>query len=223
ELRQQCCETLARLGPVAVAALEDTLKKSRNPRYQQVAIKTLKQMGPIARKATPTLARFANSDYQTVREEAQEALRFVTIPDDRVCVNDVGGVLAYQSRKQLDQRIQALCQKHHFQFFAETVRTLPDDRAYRLPVSEKARRQEAVARWAEVRRRQVGAENGVYLLICEDPPAVHVAFGPDVKAKAPSRLSEQSLRGVLRTHLHNKEKGLEKAVELVADELSHSP
>ena len=84
------------------------------------------------------------------------------------------------------------------------------------------KREQVIARWAEVRRHQVGAEDGVYFLICQNPPTVHVALGKDLKAKVPSRLTEQSLSGLLRTHLQDKDKGLEKAVRLVEHELSRA-
>ncbi|MBI1913139.1 MAG: HEAT repeat domain-containing protein [Planctomycetes bacterium] len=223
ELQQQCCEALARMGPVAVPALEDTLKRARSPRQQQVVVHVLKQMGPVAQRAAPTLAWVADKGLEkAVRGQAEEALRFVDLPCGSAGVNDVDRVLADQSRRHLNQRIQAVCRKHHVCFVAETVRCLPDDTAKIIPVVDGTRREQVVARWAEVRRRQVGAEDGVYFLICQDPPAVHVALGKDVKAKVPLRLTEQSLSGLLRTHLQDKDKGLEKAVRLVEHELSRA-
>jgi len=227
ELQQQCCDALVRMGPVAVPALEETLKNARSPRHKQVALQVLKQMGPVAQRAAPTMAWVANNGPMPVRGQAEQAFRFVYLPCGSAGVNDVDRVLADRSRQHLNQYIQAVCRKHHVRFVAETVRRLPDDTervvtAKILPVAEGVKREQVIARWAEVRRRQVGAEDGVYFLICQDPPTVHVALGKDVKAKVPPRLTEQSLSALLRTHLQDKDKGLEKAVRLVEHELSRA-
>jgi len=136
-------------------------------------------------------------------------------------VNDAGNVLAEQSRRDLNQRIQTLCRKHHFYFVAETVASLPDDRKHSCPVAKDVKQDQTVAQWGELRRRQVGAENGLYLLICQDPPAVHIALGQDARTRVRPQMTEQ-LNRWLHIHLRDKDKGLEKAVNLVEHELSRS-
>jgi len=212
----------ARVLEEAARVLEYGLEQDDRPELQQKCCEALAKLGPVAQRAAPTLKRVPNKAPLPVCDRAEEALRFVDLPCGTAGVNDIAHVLADTSCQRVDRHIQKLCRKHHLCFVAETVRSLPDDATKILPVVEEAKR-EQVARWAEVRRRQVGAQDGVYFLICQNPPTVHVALGKDVKAKVlPSRLTEQSLRGLLYAHRHDKDKGLEKAVLLVEHELSRA-
>jgi hypothetical protein len=207
----------------AARVLAYGLERDDRPELQQKCCEALVKLGPVAQRAAPKLQRVARNASLPVRGQAETALRFVNLPCGSAGVNDIAEVLADQPRQRVDRHIQRLCRKYHLCFVAETVRCVPDETTKIVPVVEEGTREQAIARWAEVRRRQVGAQDGIYLLLCEDPPTVHVALGKDVKAKVlPSRLTEQSLRGVLCTHRHDKDKGLEKAVLLVEHELSRT-
>src|SRR5262249_35566389 len=82
DLQQRYCDTLARMGPYAVPALEETVKQPRSLRQQQAAISVLKQMGPAARKAAPTLEWLAGNGSASVRGEAEQAARCIRAPGD---------------------------------------------------------------------------------------------------------------------------------------------
>jgi len=221
DVQQRYCDTLARMGPYAVPALEHSVKHARNLRQQQAAVSVLKQMGPAARKAAPTLEWLVGNGPVPVRGEAEEALRCIAVCADGAGVNDIGQVLAEPSRRHLNQRIQTLCRKHHFHFVAETIASLPDDRKRSIPVVEDRKRDRAVAQWSKQRSQQVGAENGLYLLICQDPPTVQIVLGEGARTRVRPQMTEQ-LNRWLQIHLRDKDRGLEKAVNLVEHELSRS-
>jgi hypothetical protein len=223
DLQVRCGDALGRMGPLAwkaVPELTDTLRKTRSPRQQRVVVGVLKQFGRAARPAAPVLENLAAAGPAEVRGEAREALRSICVPA-WLGVNDTARVLSERSRRRVNERSLELARKHHFQFVAETVPSLPQAPAgIKLVSADGAQR--ALADLASKRCRAAGAERGLFVLICNDPPAVHVTLGQDARAQASPRLTEQAVSELIQTHLKRKdqEKGLEEAVGFVEQALA---
>jgi len=222
DLQVRCGETLARMGPLAwkaVPALTETLRNTNDPRQQQVVVNVLRQLGPAARSAAPLLENLASDGTVEVRRDAGVALRTICVPA-WVGVKDTAQVLGERTRARVNARSLDLSRKHHFQFVAETVRSLPNGRDRIRPVVNDGT-QQALSELACKRCQEAGAERDLFVLICKDPPTVHVTLGQDARAKASPRLTEQAVCELLESYVwrNDEDSGLEAAVRFVEQTL----
>src|SRR5262249_14155085 len=187
ELRRRCAETLARIAPVArnaVSALTDALEAATCEKDQKAVLEVIKALGPEARDAAPLLHRLAKEGKGEVSEVASAALRSIHGPR-WIGVNDRANLFSQKAREHVNDRIAHLSDKHNFHFVAETVRSLPADYRKDYQSVSKNRQGEMAETLARKRGEEVGATNGVYVLICSEPPIVQVQMSDGARKDGP--------------------------------------
>ncbi len=188
KLQRRSADALGRMGSYAAPAvpqLGETLRNSNCPVQQTVLTEVFRQLGPEARPAAKDLEYVADKACKEVQTLAREALLAVRVPD-WIGIRDEGKILDVKVRERLNARIRDLSRRHHVSVVAEAVRTLPAN-AMATYTAAKSEDQKAayLSGVARKRGKDVGAERGVYLFICMDPPAVQVALGLDAQAGKP--------------------------------------
>lgn len=213
KLQKRCAEVLARMGPAARPAVEplaDTLLKSDNEQQQQAIVQFFHQMGPSARQAAPKLEKFVASSRNEMRKQAQDAYRSVSEPA-WVGVRDHARLLDDDARRRINARLSEFSQHHQFPVVAETL-LIP--KGQKAAVSAKAK-QELLQEFARRRSNELGANNGMYVLICDEPPLVQVTLGDQVKLgkeaeNAAANVRQRFERGWL---MRNLEKDLDVSIK----------
>ena len=193
--RRTFVRALGTLGPAAADAVPDLMKvldKSGADEERAAVAWALGQMGPAGSPAVPALVETLKCDCAEARHAAGESLVRLSLyarrevlasdrkeaqlppevreriegPEGRVGVNDTGLVLSPHDFHETQHQILLLARKHHVEVYTETVASLPAKGA----------------RSAEERAKEVGA-NGLYLLICKDPPGVQVVASEALQKK----------------------------------------
>jgi hypothetical protein len=193
--RRTFARALGTLGPAAADAVPDLMKvldRSGADEERAVVAWALGQMGEAGSPAVPALLDTLKCDCAQARSAAGESLvrlslyarqevlasdkKDVQLPrevreriqgsEGRAGLNDAGLVLSPHDFHETQRQIIQLARKHNVEIYTETVA--------RLPAKD--------AKTVEERAKEVGA-NGVYLLICKDPPGVQVAVSDALKRK----------------------------------------
>jgi len=220
-LQQRSANALGRMGSYAapvVPQLAETLRRSECPIQQTVLTEVFKNLGPEARPAAKDLEYVAGKCCKQVQPHAQEAPAAVRMPD-WIGVRDNARVLDEKVKHRVNQRIRELARVHHVQVVAETVSKLPDS-TMDTYFAYKGENQRAayLSDVARKRSHDVGADRGVYLLICMDPPSVQVALGDQSNAGKPAAsLAINAARDRLEKSVRTKEpgQGYDKDIEEV--------
>lgn len=206
EDRQTFARALGALGPVAADAVPDLVAALDKPaaadEERTACAWALGQMGQAGSPAVPALVETLKCDCVEARRAAgdslvrlspyarQQVLAYdnkkdtqlpaevwarIQGPEGRVGVNDAGLVLSPHDLHETQRQILVLARKHNVEVYTETVARLPD----------------GDARKVEERAKDAGA-NGLYLLICKDPPGVQVVASEALVRKGftPENLAE---------------------------------
>lgn len=193
--RRTFVRALGTLGPAAADAVPDLMKvldKSGADEERAAVAWALGQMGQAGSPAVPGLVATLKCDCAEARHAACESLvrlspyarqevlathtkeaqlprevrERIEGPEGRVGVNDNGLVLSPHDFHETQRQILLLAREHHVEVYTETVASLP--------------RKDAKS--VEERAKEVGA-NGLYLLICKDPPGVQVVASEALQKK----------------------------------------
>jgi hypothetical protein len=203
--------------------LGETLQQTTDPCQQRRLVQALRQLGPRARSVVPQLEQLAQSGPPEVRQEAQDALCCICVPQ-WVGVRDTARVLPEAACKEANNRFEALARKHQVYFVAETVRSLPSKQKESYFRTPKARRSQALAEIARQRSQEIGAERSVFVLISADPPDVHVTLGPDARARLAPKVTDRAMTEVIQKGMLGRDKapdqGLAEAVRYIEANLA---
>jgi hypothetical protein len=195
EERQTYARALGTLGPAAADAVPDLVQVLDNTDADQERVAcawALGQMGPAGSPAVPALVETLHCDCAEARRAAGDSLvrlspyarrevlandkkgtelpaevrARIEGPEGRVGVNDAGLVLTPHDFHETQRQILVLARKHNVEVYTETVARLADTDAKKV----------------EERAKEVAA-NGLYLLVCKDPPGVRVVASEALKQK----------------------------------------
>jgi hypothetical protein len=193
--RRPFVRALGALGPAAADAVPDlvkTLEQSGADEERTAVAIALGQMGQAGSPAVPALVATLKCDCDDTRRAAGDSLvrlspyarhevlasckkesqlprevrERIEGPEGRAGVNDAGLFLCPRDFHETQRQIIHLARRHHIEVYTETVTTLPTKDA----------------KTVEERAKEVGA-NGLYLLICKDPPGVQVVASDALKKK----------------------------------------
>ncbi len=225
-LQRRSATALGRMGSYAapvVSQLGETLRNSDCPVQQTVLTEVFRNLGPEARPAAKDIEYVAGKCCKEVQPHAREALAAVRMPD-WIGVRDNAHVLDEKVKQRVNQRIRELSRVHHIHVVAETVSKLPPN-AMAAYSASKGEEQKAAYLVGVARKRShdIGAERGVYLLICVDPPSVQLALGTEAAAGKPTAgLAVDAARGRLEKSLkaNGYDKGLEEVVQTIEQALA---
>jgi uncharacterized membrane protein YgcG len=126
-------------------------------------------------------------------------------------VVDNAGFFSADAVSQANQKLAEIDQKYGKQMRVETFGTIPDD--LRGQYSD-ANKRAFFEKWARQRAQAAGIR-GVFVLICKDPPSLHVIVGDETRrsgAFAEADRMTQMLASAFRQK--NYDKGLNDAIEL---------
>jgi hypothetical protein len=207
----------------AVPQLAETLRHSQCPIQQTILTEVFKSLGPEARPAAKDLEYVADKCCKEVQPHAREALAAVRMPD-WIGVRDNARILDEKVRQRVNHRIRELARVHHVNVVAETVSKLPPDTmtAY-FAYQGEPQRSAYLSDIARKRSHDVGADRGVYLLICMDPPSVQVALSPEANAAKPmASLALNAARDRLEKSVKARgyDKGIEEVVQTIEQALA---
>ena len=126
-------------------------------------------------------------------------------------VKDEGSFFSAEAVKKAIQEIVATDQRYGKDLIVETIKEIPADRKKGY---NPAKRQEFFATWARERARAEKV-NGVYVLICKDPPHLQVEVGNETKKKAFTIKDRDKMAQMLLRHFREKkfDDGLAEAVK----------
>jgi hypothetical protein len=219
ELQRASANTLARMGPYATPAvpqLAEALRKSDCPMQQSNLVEVFKQLGPDARPASADLENFADHCRKEVQPLARQALAAMHMPK-WIGVRDMGHVLDDKARQRLDQRIHELSRRYHVHIVAETVRTMPAAARNVYSTFKPAEQAAYLTKFAQDRCQQLGADRGVYLFVCMDPPAIQVALGSETQSRHIPGWSPDAAKDSIDKTMKSRDydKGLEEVVQMI--------
>jgi uncharacterized membrane protein YgcG len=121
----------------------------------------------------------------------------------RSAIRDDAGLFRRATVRQADQKIAAIRARYQENLFVETIPTLPGvgEKWYRFLSRRKVT--QSLADHAEKRAEEEKAA-GIYVVICKQPRAVHVAvWPPDHEQKFTTRDREQLRRDLVQSLQHN--------------------
>jgi hypothetical protein len=216
-LQRRSAEAIGRMGHFAspaVSQLAETLRNSECPIQQTVLADVFKQLGPDARPAARDIEYVAGKCCKEVQPHAREALAAVRMPD-WIGVRDNARVLDEKVRHRVNERIRELARVHHIHVVAETVASLPQEARETYFAYKGEKQREAYFSSVTAKRsHEVGADRGVYLLICMDPPAVQVALGDEAKSSKPTAdVTLNAARDRLEQSIKAKGRAYDKEIE----------
>jgi hypothetical protein len=191
---------LGRIGPAArpaVPSLLDALQ-GNSPEVQHAAREALVQLGPYARQDV-----LASDRKEPLPQEVRARIEG---PEGRSGVNDAGSCCSPQLLLETQRQVQQIARRHHVELFAETVANLPKDG-------------KNVADWSKERRT-----DGIYLLVCKEPPSVQVVVAPALERKGftPECQAELKKRAEDALKKHEIDRGLRESVGYVAQQLDQA-
>jgi hypothetical protein len=219
QVRLNCIESLGRMGPAArdaVPVLRQTIKSSKDPNEQMAVVNALGKLGPVARKAAPELLWLAQASDGKLKESANSALASIRNPY-WIGVHDGASVFSAETCARVNERIEELHRRHGLDLVAETVHCLSPEAKKDLESRPVETRQDFFSHAAARRSKQIGGERGIYILICQDPPAVQVHLGKQAQEQAFSTATANSIKKVLLDGFEkkNQDEGLMQAVRYI--------
>jgi uncharacterized membrane protein YgcG len=130
-------------------------------------------------------------------------------------VHDEAKFFSPDAVKKANKEIRELASKHDTDFLIETMPSIPGDEGQRVKAMSVPDREKFFKNWA-ADRAETAVVNGVYLLVCKDPPHLHVeASGRGQKVL--DRATINKVREQLLTMFRQKkfDEGLLQAVATV--------
>lgn len=193
--RQRFAHALGALGPTAadaVADLKSALEAKDTPNEERVVVVwALGQMGAASRPALPVLLDSLQGNCPELKQAAGEALVKLSpyarqdvlanakkepLPQDVLAriqgpegssgLNDACSCCCPQVLHETQRQIQLLARRHHVELFAETIPGAADKSA--PAVADRAKETPT---------------NGIYILICKEPPSVQVVVSEALRKK----------------------------------------
>jgi uncharacterized membrane protein YgcG len=122
--------------------------------------------------------------------------------------------------KKANAEIREIMRKYGKDLLIETFPTVPEDQRDKVKAMSREEKAKFFESWAR-QRAEAAVVNGIYILICKDPPHLQVEVSPKVRSMF-SKAARDKLIETLVTNFQNKEydKGLQAAVQFVRERLA---
>jgi uncharacterized membrane protein YgcG len=135
-------------------------------------------------------------------------------------IKDDAKFFSDKARTEADAKIKEIYRDFHKDLFIETLPSVPPDKAKDVNLKDRSARERFFEEWARERFRNAGV-NGIYVLICKDPPHIQVEVGNETREKAFTVKDRDELAKILLSRFREKkyDEGLREAVDFVAARL----
>jgi hypothetical protein len=137
-------------------------------------------------------------------------------------VRDAGSFFSPEAVKKANEAIREIMRKHGIDLLIETFAAPSSDQAAKVKAMSREEREVFFEQWAK-QRIEATAANGVYILICKDPPHFRVEITGKGRSIFDRRARDQLVRALGNALREKKnDQALEEVVKLVRERLAAS-
>ena len=124
--------------------------------------------------------------------------------------------------KKANEQIKDIARKHGFDLLIETFDTVPGDQAAKVKELSSEERTKFFQNWAKDRMNH-HVVNGVYILICKDPPSLRVELSDRAKPRFGEKFINEIVKALVAELKAKKyDDALQKAVKQTEERLGAS-